>query len=462
MAATTTQLLPSARSLKNTTSPAELSNLVPFDDLVASKAVYDQRTTPDGLINVFGAKSYLMLDWVKEWWSKEQDDFEVDNTLPYGNRFGSDVLKQSLANIFNGNFQSKVPVKSEEIIITCGTTPLINLLGYTLFESGDAVMMPCPNFSGFQANMEIRNDVELVKVPTDSDPQIEDQFAASSSDAFISAFDRAYNSYVQEGGKIKAVLTSNPNNPSGRCYSGETLKKLIAWCTEKKIHFISDEIYGLSSFASEGMDTFTRVLSLVEEDSEEMKLGNIHAFWGASKDLGMGGLRAGFFVTRNRQLLKVLTPLQWYVIPTHFTVVFLERFLSSSRFNEYVTTFRARLEEGYKRVTSALREKNIPFHPSNSGLYIWLDLSQWSKYFEGGLKTEKVDDGEVKQSKQVKLLRWIVEEGGVYFPTGEEFHSNLDGHYRFVYTADISTSVVLVDRLRKCLDKLEKEKKIVL
>ena len=67
------------------------------------------------------------------------------------------------------------------------------------------------------------------------------------------ALEQAYESAVLNGMPPKALLITNPNNPTGEIYSAAELRLMARWCTQKNIHLISDEIYALSVFPEQCM-----------------------------------------------------------------------------------------------------------------------------------------------------------------------------------------------------------------
>lgn len=73
------------------------------------------------------------------------------------------------------------------------------------------------------------------------------------------------------------------NNITGRCYLPETLKELLKFCQRHQLHYISDEVYGLSVFDSGDPDAvpFTSVLSLDPSGLIDPKL--VHVLYGFSK-----------------------------------------------------------------------------------------------------------------------------------------------------------------------------------
>lgn len=127
--------------------------------------------------------------------------------------------------------------------------------------------------------------------------------------------------YYQQAGdqascRVKGLLFCNPHNPRGQIYSPSITKALLRFCEEKDIHFISDEIYALSTFGSmdsadpentsdsdndckknigcrvyePSSNTFTSVLQI---DLEKLRVNpaRVHMLYSISKDFGCSGLR---------------------------------------------------------------------------------------------------------------------------------------------------------------------------
>ena len=62
---------------------------------------------------------------------------------------------------------------------------------------------------------------------------------------------------IQLGKKVKGFIYCNPNNPLGVVYSMELTISLMEVCKKHKVHFISDEIYGLSVFDTSAKFSFS-------------------------------------------------------------------------------------------------------------------------------------------------------------------------------------------------------------
>ena len=147
----------------------------------------------------------------------------------------------------------------------------------------------------FSAYGVLRNNVHLVPVHV------------PKGTSMIEAYEQALS---KAPCKIRAILFCNPHNPRGQLYSPESIKALFQFCQTHDLHFISDEIYGLSTFGtsidhSQGHDdsrrdlvvepltsTFTSVLQLdLSKAGVDVDMHRIHVITSVSKEFGSSGLR---------------------------------------------------------------------------------------------------------------------------------------------------------------------------
>ncbi|MBF9264875.1 pyridoxal phosphate-dependent aminotransferase [Acidovorax cattleyae] len=92
--------------------------------------------------------------------------------------------------------------------------------------------------------------------------------------------------------RTKVIFLCNPNNPTGRVESGETLDRIIAAADHVGAYIVSDEVYRGLEWT--GMET-PRMATLYERG---VSTGSV------SKLLGLQGLRTGWMVTRDRLLIS--------------------------------------------------------------------------------------------------------------------------------------------------------------
>lgn len=84
--------------------------------------------------------------------------------------------------------------------------------------------------------------------------------------------------------------------------------------------------------------------------------------------------------------------------------------LGNGNVQDYVRINRERLEKKYRAVTTLMGENDVPFLEANGGLFIWIDLSRWLKYFPS--------DSSESETRETKLCRYLIQHG-VFLSMGQ-------------------------------------------
>jgi aspartate/methionine/tyrosine aminotransferase len=108
----------------------------------------------------------------------------------------------------------------------------------------------------------------------------------------LAALQSAIESYNAGSGKIRAVVLTNPGNPSGRCYSRESLGVVSQFCQSYDLYLIVDEVYALSQLrpVSPEEPGFVSALSL-DLEAINVEPARVAVVWCTSKDFGSSGVR---------------------------------------------------------------------------------------------------------------------------------------------------------------------------
>ncbi|KAK2735108.1 ACC synthase [Colletotrichum kahawae] len=335
---------------------------------------YDAEKRPDGFIDLSGSVNNLMHDWTKEYADEAIHRMDAHSLLNYGPLHGSREVRHGVANVYNIFFSPKSPIDAANVFATNGVSSAIDMLAWVLADPGDTILIPVPTFFMLDFDLAVRNGTKVVKVTTD---HLRDTFGPDSAKAFVEAIATAADGIHDS--RVRAIFLCNPQNPQGRCYSKQTLHALVEMCRQRGLQLVVDEIYGLSHFGGE-VEPFNSVLGATDQKSDS----HVHSLWGLSKDLGMGGLRLGFIISRNKTLREALARISWFTWPTSFSDSFASRLLSDeAAFENYVHTYQRRLAQAYERVSGALIRHQIPFQPATAGLFIYIDLRRWTDQFEG-------------------------------------------------------------------------------
>ncbi|KAH6714634.1 pyridoxal phosphate-dependent transferase [Leptodontidium sp. MPI-SDFR-AT-0119] len=426
---------PSRRGLQN------LKPMLMFDlqRIVEKFPAYDADTTPDGLIDIGSSINVLMQPEALKY-SRRYILPSAEQSLQYGSTAGSPKLLAGIAQYVNNHFHPSVRILPSQIMATNGVSALISTLVFNLCEAGEGVMYPVPEYGMFAHDIRAQNEVKIVEVTMTT---VEDRFQADNSELVLEEFRSACRKAAERGIKVRAILLSNPCNPLGRTYSRSTLVAIAKFCALEGMHFISDEIYAMSSISrsATNLDSFTSVLSLRED--EGVSLQNIHCLSGASKDFGMGGLRLGWLVTRNDVLKQTVRKLGAFTWVNAFADNFFGHFLADQvRVSRFLALYQRRLEAAHNQATEFLSNHDIAYNVSNSGVFLWVDLSLWLRFFP-----------ENDSDSPELLLTYYLMSKGVYLEPGEAFSSPVAGRFRLVYTAANSRTLAIA--LRRLVQSLE-------
>lgn len=106
------------------------------------------------------------------------------------------------------------------------------------------------------------------------------------------SLDAAAADLKRDGKNLKALILTNPHNPTGRCYSVDVLKSIGKFCQEHNAHLVIDEIYAMSRCRElhDNTQVFRSFLSL-DLQSIGVDIARVHVIWGTSKDFGSSGVR---------------------------------------------------------------------------------------------------------------------------------------------------------------------------
>jgi aspartate/methionine/tyrosine aminotransferase len=187
-------------------------------------------------------------------------------------------------------------VLPSHIVLAAGGCFALDALVQQLCDPGDGVLIATPYWSGLDISLSVQNEVVVIPVNV--------PLARSTKAECISHYRKALRE-AEAQRPVKALLLCNPTNPTGECYSSDTMRLIIEFCAIEELHLISDEVYALSvhggdkGVSLEDPHSFTSLLSI--ESSYE----NMHVIYSLSKDFGCSGIRmVSVFCSFGRPYLK--------------------------------------------------------------------------------------------------------------------------------------------------------------
>ena len=252
----------SERGLQMPSSP--IRKLVPYAEAAKQKGIHvfhlnigqpDIETPP------------LMLDAVRNTTIK---------VLEYSHSAGNESYRRKLVNYYKN---AGINIDHNEILITTGGSEAIMFSFFICMNPGDEVIIPEPYYANYNS-FAVAAGIKVVPVTS----YIENGFALPP----ISEFEKVITK------KTKAIIISNPNNPTGTLYSRQELEDLKTICLNNNLYLLSDEAY--REFCYDG--EYISAMHLTGMEDHVVLLDTI------SKRYSATGARLGALVTKNKEIYK--------------------------------------------------------------------------------------------------------------------------------------------------------------
>lgn len=249
------------------------------------------------------------------------------NHLPYGKSEGEETMQKAFLQYYrNWNIE----LEPEDILVTTGASEALQFSIFATMDQGDELIVQEP----FYANYNGISQMAGVKIKPIHTP-FEEGFPLPSMADFESVLTP----------KSKALLLCNPNNPTGKVYSRETLLQLAELVLKYDLFLIVDEVYREFCYEAE----FFSVLELEHIQDRVIILDSI------SKRYNACGARIGCIVTRNSKIRDmVLKYAQLRLSPPMLGQKFAERVINPSQdfMTDMVDVYRARRKYVVERLTA--------------------------------------------------------------------------------------------------------------
>lgn len=266
--------------------------------------------------------------------------------LGYTDALGIKSLRQSIAARYRHLYD--VDLDPQRIAVTTGSSAGFNLAFLQLFSPGDLVVITRPGYPAYR-NILSALGLKVVEIAVGADT------GHALTPAAIEAAER------EAGIRVAGVLIASPANPTGAVHSRQAIAELDAWCADRGVAFISDEIYHGLTWSGEE----TTALSV--SDNAVV----INSF---SKYFCMTGWRIGWMVLPEDLVRPVECLAQsLYISPPDLSQIAAEAALSGIEEMEAV-------REGYRQNRSLLAERlpalGLPFAaPMDGAFYAWVDVA---------------------------------------------------------------------------------------
>ena len=199
------------------------------------------------------------------------------SVIKYSFSQGEPVLIKAIQDYFK---RDGIVFEDDEILITNGGSEALTFTTIATCNPGDEILVPEPfytNYNGFTGEV----NVNIKPITT----KAEDGFHLPSKEEIVKLITP----------KTKAILFSNPGNPTGTILTREELEMLAEIAKENDLFIISDEVY--RGFAFDGLEG----ISMGSINGVEDRVIIIES---VSKRYSACGARIGSINSKNKLLMK--------------------------------------------------------------------------------------------------------------------------------------------------------------
>ncbi|KAK8404037.1 hypothetical protein O3P69_000243 [Scylla paramamosain] len=379
---------------------------------------YHPEKNPKGIVNLGIAVNCLMEEEICQRLNKGDAFHIMAHHIHYFKVSGIDELREAVADFLNRHFKPLEPITSAKMSIMCGATGCLDGLAHILCDSGDIVITPTPVYDRIPSDF-----LDVANVKEDSEGR--------TFNLQPEALERRINELRAQDRRVRAFLLISPQNPLGEVYSPVLLKQLLDVCARNEIHFIVDEIYGLS--VHDGNKEFRSVLSLDLPDPMRT-----HVIWAMSKDFGLAGLRMGVVLSECPGVHEFFHKacffrnIPWIV--QHAAATLLKDTVWCDEF--YLPTYWRRLAHNYQITCDRLEAMGVRVRRGSAGLFIWFSVKSFLR--------------PVTMEEESVLMQEIF-DGGLYITQGKILCCTSPGWMRLVFTVTEKELDEGLDRLRVVL-----------
>ncbi|WP_418966047.1 pyridoxal phosphate-dependent aminotransferase [Cetobacterium sp.] len=202
-----------------------------------------------------------------------------EKIVKYSHSQGIPQLLESFAKSYQ---KMGIDIKEEDLLITQGGSEAIMFVLMAICNEGDNVLIPEPFYSNYTSFCQFAG-AEVIPIET----TIETSFHLPSKDKI--------EALITD--KTRAIMLSNPVNPTGTVYTKDEIEMIAEIAKEKDIYIIADEVY--RQFVYDDIP-YTSFMQLEDVKDRVILVDSI------SKHYSACGARIGLIASKNRELMSCI------------------------------------------------------------------------------------------------------------------------------------------------------------
>lgn len=261
---------------------------------------------------------------------------------------------------------------TDQILVTSGGSEALTMLFKAVANPGDEVLIPEPGYANTM-NFILESSLKPVAIPTDL------------LKGYMLPGKEVIETLITQ--KTKAIVITNPNNPSGVVYTKAELEGILELARDHGLYVICDEVYRKMTY--DGV-TQVSIGSLPYADEHVAIVDSV------SKRYSACGARIGCVLTKNKDLMASLMK----IAMTRLSVSTLDQIGASALYQldaDYVEGVRVEYENRRNAILNAVKGSSLieAFVPKGA-IYVLLSLKtiQDAEVFAKWLLTDFSHEGE--------------------------------------------------------------------
>ncbi len=324
--------------------------------------------------------------------------------IKYSPSTGSPELKAAVVDYTYKHYGVKL--ENKNVIISSGAKQAIYNFLLSTINKCDEVVFPAPYWVSYPDMVKLVGGVPVPVKPAEGIKITFEELSAAVTD------------------KTKAIMLNSPGNPSGVLYDEDFIKQTVELCEAKKIWLMTDDIYHQLVFEGKKAPS---PFAYAKNPS------NIVAINGVSKLYGLTGLRIGWAVSFNQELIAAMGRMQAQTTSCNSAISEAGALAALQGSQEIVDELRKILENNRNTLLSELSKiEGLKVTAPEGTFYCFADFSRYNK-------------------DSMAMSAFLLDKVMVATVPGISF--GLEGYLRISYCAAKENIVEGLRRIRWALDK---------
>lgn len=320
----------------------------------------------------------------------------------YTDFYGDMELRKEICKYYKSQYG--YDVKVDECMVTTSGCHAMWLVLESILDDGDEVIIHDPYFTPYPQQIELTRGI-----PVTLKTYEEEEFQVNPE-----RLERLITN------RTKAIIINTPNNPTGTCFSRQTLESIAVIAKKYDLLIIADDIYTLFSYA----EPFIPITTLEDMKERTITIGSF------SKDYAMTGWRIGYVLAPDFiiKTMKDINENNVFTAPSISQRAALHALRHRDEIQPQILgEYKKRVMYAYERISKI---KNMSVMTPRGSIYLLVNIKAT------GLSCEEVAD---------KML----EEAHVLVLPGNAFGACGEGYIRLAMTVSIEKMEEAFNRIGK-------------